>query len=334
MPTEPHASAWWKRRESGCRAERMTRSSALGGSEGMSRCKAPAVTVVLPREGRRVAGRSLATVFGPGVRVASAARSRARRRWCARLQDGKPKRATDGRDAATHLERTGLFGWSKASRSSQRAAGERRGGTARGDVGSAVRGGECSEGQGIGEEAPYAHVPPDAVRQGPKPGEPHGRERDATSPQVGCGGSRRGGEKPRGRNMGDAWQRHPEAERASAEREWTHAIGATERRSLKNPVGGARLRAGRLRDVSPNAEHGRIRRAPTLSRGGARPESCRHDPTVRTARSRKHPVKAHELGGTRGEVVIDFYDPRHPTDGTFGGMDNGISIPTSSSRRS
>jgi hypothetical protein len=39
-----------------------------------------------------------------------------------------------------------------------------------------------------------------SVQRGRKRSEPHGRQRDATSPQRTCGENRRGGEKPRGRN--------------------------------------------------------------------------------------------------------------------------------------
>ena len=57
------------------------------------------------------------------------------------------------------------------------------------------------------------------------------------------GGTRQGGEKPRRRNVLDGWH-HP-AEADPGPWEWTPLADATERRSLKNPVEGARHRAGR-----------------------------------------------------------------------------------------
>jgi hypothetical protein len=58
--------------------------------------------------------------------------------------------------------------------------------------------------------------------------EPQGRQRDATSPRAVRGGSRRGGEKPRGRNMRRRWSSDAEAHRRAigGAREWTR----TERR--------------------------------------------------------------------------------------------------------
>jgi len=45
----------------------------------------------------------------------------------------------------------------------------------------------------------------DPVSRRVKRGEPHDRQRDETSPRCRGGASRRGGEKPRGRNTGGAW---------------------------------------------------------------------------------------------------------------------------------
>lgn len=50
------------------------------------------------------------------------------------------------------------------------------------------------------------------VRSRLKRGEPHGRQQGATNLHGRGGASRRGGEKPRGRNEVDAWQRRPEGE--------------------------------------------------------------------------------------------------------------------------
>jgi hypothetical protein len=48
-----------------------------------------------------------------------------------------------------------------------------------------------------------------------KRGEPHDRLRGATDPQRSVGASRRGGERPRGRNAGVRWHGHPEGKRSS-----------------------------------------------------------------------------------------------------------------------
>jgi hypothetical protein len=81
----------------------------------------------------------------------------------------------------------------------------------------------------------------------------------AHGPQGGA--TRHGGENPRRRNAFDAWQRRTEASPGS--REWTPWVMSTEGRSLKNPVEGARLRAGRremrLRSRSTQDEDGHIR---------------------------------------------------------------------------
>jgi hypothetical protein len=78
------------------------------------------------------------------------------------------------------------------------------------------------------------------VRSRRKRGEPHGREQGATNLHGRSGASRRGGEKPRGRNMVGAWQRRPEGEpmATSTNREWTRRTSATEGRSLENPKRG------------------------------------------------------------------------------------------------
>jgi hypothetical protein len=88
-------------------------------------------------------------------------------------------------------------------------------------VGKASRGGTGRAGQ-----------PAERVR---KRGEPQGRERVARYAQVFGGESRRGGGKPRGRNMEEPWQALPEGRSARAYREWTPEMGTTEGRSLDKP---------------------------------------------------------------------------------------------------
>jgi len=68
-----------------------------------------------------------------------------------------------------------------------------------------------------------------------KRGEPQGRERVAIHAQVFEGASRRGGEKPRGRNMNGPWQARSEGTSARVNREWTSEAGTTEGRSLDKP---------------------------------------------------------------------------------------------------
>jgi len=55
----------------------------------------------------------------------------------------------------------------------------------------------------------------------PKRGEPQGRQRVAIHAQGSGGVNRRGGGKPRGRNMGAPWQVHPDGGPARGHREWT-----------------------------------------------------------------------------------------------------------------
>jgi len=70
---------------------------------------------------------------------------------------------------------------------------------------------------------------------GPKRGEPQGRERVAIHAQAFGGASRRGGEKPRGRNASVPWQARSEGTSARVFREWTPEAGTTEGRSLDKP---------------------------------------------------------------------------------------------------
>lgn len=78
------------------------------------------------------------------------------------------------------------------------------------------------------------------VRSKRKRGEPHGREQGATNLHGRGGASRRGGEKPRGRNEVGAWQRRPEGEPVATPTSWelTPRSSATEGRSLENPKRG------------------------------------------------------------------------------------------------
>jgi hypothetical protein len=78
------------------------------------------------------------------------------------------------------------------------------------------------------------------VRCRRKRDEPHGREQGATNLHGRGGASRRGGEKPRGRNEVGAWQQRPEGKPVATptNREWTPRSRATEGRSLENPKRG------------------------------------------------------------------------------------------------
>lgn len=69
-----------------------------------------------------------------------------------------------------------------------------------------------------------------------KRGEPHDRQRDATSPQTPGGGSRRGGEKPRGRNRTlEVDPREPKRGGHVAQ-EWTPGAMSMEGRTVRLPV--------------------------------------------------------------------------------------------------
>jgi hypothetical protein len=74
--------------------------------------------------------------------------------------------------------------------------------------------------------------------------EPQGRKRGATNPQPLCGASRRGGEKPRGRNEVGGWNHQPEGRRLTAHaREWTHRWETAKRHQAgKTTRGGAQAR--------------------------------------------------------------------------------------------
>jgi len=62
---------------------------------------------------------------------------------------------------------------------------------------------------------------------GTKRDEPQGRQRDATSPRAGCGANRRGGAKPRGRNMTSGLaSRGRRMGRQLPVREWTQPVTA------------------------------------------------------------------------------------------------------------
>jgi hypothetical protein len=112
---------------------------------------------------------------------------------------------------ATAGGRRGLVRRSNASEPSRplsRAAGQRQGGNGHGDV---VRlsarffeGYERRRGEAPGSSIAHASAGRRSGR-GRKRGEPHGRQRDATSPRRPSGGSRRGGAKPRGRNVQRGW---------------------------------------------------------------------------------------------------------------------------------
>jgi len=75
------------------------------------------------------------------------------------------------------------------------------------------------------------------VRSRRKRGEPHGREQGATNLHGRRGASRRGGEKPRGRNEVGAWQRRPEGAAVATPtcRELTPRSGTTEGDLWKTP---------------------------------------------------------------------------------------------------
>lgn len=90
------------------------------------------------------------------------------------------------------------------------------------------------EEQGSGGQESIAGKP---VRSRWKRGEPHGREQGATNLHGRRGASRRGGEKPRGRNAVDAWQRRPDggAVATSRNRELTLRTRATEGHLWKTP---------------------------------------------------------------------------------------------------
>jgi len=105
----------------------------------------------------------------------------ARRAWRSRTR--KPRRASGGRLPETVSERNGLPGGARPrSRTIRRWMGNGKGARARGDASAAAAGGESSGGWSIGEEASEAVAGTRRTRR-PKPGEPHGRQWDATSPR-------------------------------------------------------------------------------------------------------------------------------------------------------
>lgn len=79
--------------------------------------------------------------------------------------------------------------------------------TVDGDVDTAVAAGKALEGEGTGGKARSTDF---AIGCARKPGEPQGRQQDATSLRAPGGATRQGGEKPRSRNESPAWQREAE----------------------------------------------------------------------------------------------------------------------------
>lgn len=156
------------------------------------------------------------------------------------LQEGSPgePRASAGGNVG---RRNGLPRGSRPrSRATSQGAVNGRGARQHGDVRSAAAEGRALEGvaSGGGQETLRARASVD---------------RNRMNPMVGCemqqarrgvdGESRQGGEKPRSRNVSDPWQGRAEASASS--REHAAAWMSTEGRETKNPVEGARLRAGR-----------------------------------------------------------------------------------------
>jgi hypothetical protein len=163
------------------------------------------------------------------------------------LQDGKPRRATGLGLPATADHRNALLVRSKALKSHRprwhrgTQPGNDKRATARGDAGTAVRVEKALEGvASAGKPRQHACT----ACKARKPDEPQDRQWDATSPRVSGGGSRRGGEKPRGRNMQDGGIVLP---KAASPRQLGPVAGSGHRsamsmegRSLENPEGGAR----------------------------------------------------------------------------------------------
>jgi len=89
----------------------------------------------------------------------------------------------------------------------QRQEGNGRGDTVRLSTRGILRGVGTSRG---GSRDPSSGESRAEGHEGAKRGEPQDRQRDATSPQLCRGANRRGGEKPRGRNMALGWLRVPE----------------------------------------------------------------------------------------------------------------------------
>jgi hypothetical protein len=92
--------------------------------------------------------------------------------------------------------------------------------TGRGDAASAAGGGTSSKGKRASGNAIGGQSPPrwGRVPRRRKRREPHDRKRAATRPRPSRGESRRGGEKPRGRNVRAPWQGPADASRARSRR--------------------------------------------------------------------------------------------------------------------
>lgn len=75
-----------------------------------------------------------------------------------------------------------------------------------------------------------------AVGTSTKRGEPHDRQRDATSPQTPGGGSRRGGARPRGRNRTLEVDPREPKRGGHVAWEWTPGAMSMERRTVRLPV--------------------------------------------------------------------------------------------------
>ena len=258
----------------------MRRSAAQPNPERVIRAPDSGGEVLAPR--RRVVRSGFPALAGPGDRRESEAH-------------GRTGRSNAGNGGGTHQTRR----WSKALKSvGSRAVATRKSQRA---CAQWPRGDATRSGNGKRAEAAVNATPPGgAVRQarllarsilrgvqgaagkrrlrgegssGPGPrgrrtkrGEPQDRQRGATNPQREVGESRRGGEKPRGRNESVRWHGRPMASSLrTARREWTtraHVDGGVPRGG-----GAAELLDGRATARPPSGERARGRQtAPTPRR--------------------------------------------------------------------
>jgi hypothetical protein len=140
-----------------------------------------------PGPGRvRLVRSALRRRVGPRVVIGSVGGRRSRPSgsgWaamCTRLQNREAHESHGRRQSGNGAAAQRTHGRSKASRSAERQFGNGEGAAAGGDAGTASREGRALEGEAsVGTPRPTGHR--QVVRRGWKPGEPHGRQRDATS---------------------------------------------------------------------------------------------------------------------------------------------------------
>jgi hypothetical protein len=159
----------------------------------------------------------------------------------------------------------------------------------------AVGGGKASKGRTASRGSP--------VRAGRKRDEPQDRQRDATGPHGRGGGSRRGGEKPRGRNVDGrvaalvpkvGW-RHPAGSGLRAPRRWRGDLWTTPGEETRHFGAGSRGPGGAGKDGT------KVRR---VAHKPMQVEACGPVEGPSRARMRKRP-KAVE-GGGEGQPSHDF----------------------------